>query len=306
MPAQETPREFHLLEVEQKAYELLAKKRERIELSSFADLYEKGVIEKDELTVREIEKTFSSDKTKEGLKKLSELFEVLFSKLVELEDWLGDDVFVVETSTFDDYVNGVDAVAEFLREGSLTHLGLAIDVTFTSDTQKKITKIRDEIKGGKLPLVRYFVSESGDFRGELSNIPRVVLGTDRKTLDELAELWLDFLHLRKRKQTLTEREVPFQLTQKIREVKEKLQNHPLQIELLAQIELQLESFGKYAASLGKTDIALKYKSVLAIIRKIRDGKKEIENSPETKTREMKMFHDIEHALNSILPAPASE
>jgi hypothetical protein len=303
MPPQESAPEFKLSEIEQKAYELLAKKRNRIDLDTFADLYDKAGIEANKREVEKLEKGYGAHNTETQieLKKLSELFEVMFSQLVELEDWFGDDVFIAETSKFDDYVNGIDAIVEFLREGSFSHLGLAIDVTFTKDTGNKIKKIVREIQGNRLPKVKYFVSEGGDFRGELSNIPHIVLGTDRKTLDQLAELILDLNYLKKRKET----QASPQLTQQIKEVRAKLQNHPLQIELLAQIELQLERFGEYAARIGKMDIAVKYQSVLSIVRKIRDAKKDIEHSPETETREMRMFNDIEKSLNQNLPSTVS-
>jgi hypothetical protein len=302
LPQESTP-EFKLSEVEQKAYELLAKKRNRIDLDTFADLYDKAGIEADKKEVEKLEKGHETHntETQRDLKKLSELFEVMFSQLVELEDWFGDDVFIAETSKFDDYVNGVDAIAEFLREGSFSHLGLAIDVTFTKDTGNKIKKIVREIQNNHLPKVKYFVSEGGDFRGELSNIPHIILGTDRKTLGQLAELVLDLNFLKKRK----ENQSTPQLSQQIKEVRAKLQNHPLQIELLAQIELQLERFGEYAARLGKMEIAVKYRSVLSIVRKIRDSKKDIERSPETETREMRMFNDIEKSLNQNLPSTIS-
>lgn len=301
---QEIPPKFHPSEVEQKAYELLAKKRERIDLDSFADLYDKNQIEADKKEVVRLERIYERENTptEKELKKLAELFEVLFGKLIELENWFGENVFIIETSKFDDYTSGVDMIAEFLSEGLSTQLGLAVDITFSSTAlSKKIGKIAEEIREGKLPRIKYFVSGSGD-RGEKNNIPRVVIGTDRKTLNQLTELWLDLLYLRKRKQALIEGAASSQLTRRIKEVKEKLQNHPLQIELLAQIEGQLERFSKYAAQIGKMDISVKYDSVLSIIRKIRNSKKDIEKRPETQSREMRMYRDIEISLNINLPS----
>ncbi len=297
------PTGFHLSEVEQKAYELLARKRERINLDDFADLYDKKLIEEDEKEVMRLERKYDRENTpaEKELKKLAELFEVLFGKLVELEDWLGDDVFIIETSKFDDYKNGVDMVAEFLRDGLSTQLGLAVDITFSREAlTEKIGRIAREIKEGKLPGIKYFISGNGD-RGEKNNIPRVIIGTDRKTLGELAELVLDLNYLRKRKAT---QNTP-QLSERIKETQRKLQNHPLQIELLAQIGLQLETFSKYASQIGRMDIAQKYKNILPIIIRIRDGKKNIELSPETKTRETSMLHEIEGSLDSIFPSTIS-
>lgn len=303
MPPQETLSEFQLSEVEQKAHEILVPKRERIDPDSFADLYEKEKIEADKQRVLQMEKGFSGrySKQEKEFKKLSEVFESLFSELVELEDWFGEDVFMVETSKFDDYVNGVDLVAEFLRDGLFTHLGLAIDITTISQVKEKIKKILNEIRAGQLPRIKYFVSEGGDFRGELSNIPRVVIGTDRRSLDKLAQLWLDFMRLRSQKQKSLQAQDLGSLNKKISETKKALRTHPVQIELLAQIELQLEAFGKYSEKIGKTELAQKYKSILSIIHKIRSDKGEIEQRTKTQVRDMKMYKNIEQALRVSLP-----
>ena len=299
----ESKPEFTLSEVEQKAYELLAKRRNRINLDSFADLYDKAGIERDKREVERLEKIYEAKNTatEKELKKLAELFEVLFGSLVELENWLGENVFVTETSKFDDYTSGIDMVAEFLSEGLSTQLGLAVDITFSSNALKqKITKIRDEIKNGKLPRIKYFISGKGSDkdRREMNNIPRVILGTDRKTLNQLAELVLDLNYLKKRQETQS---TP-QVAQRIKEVHEKLQNHPLQFELLNQIARQLETFGKYAMQMNKYDISRKYDSVLAIIEKIAKSKKPIQQSSNTPLREERMFRDIEIALDNILPS----
>ncbi len=294
--------EFHLSEVEQAAYKLFAEKRARINLDSFANLYEKGQIERDKKEVARLEKLYDAKNTKgeKELKKLAELFEVLFGKLVELENWFGENVFIIETSKIDDYKSGVDMIAEFLSEGLSTQLGLAIDVTFSSEKlDKKIGEIAREIREGKLPSIRYFISGNGD-RGEKNNIPRVVLGTDRKTIGQLAELLLDLDYLKKRGTDQRGRTAA-QIADRTKEIREKLQNHPLQIELLEQIAEQLERFRKYAGQMGKTDIAIKYGGVLSIIRKIMSSKKDIAQSPETRTRDMRMLHNINTSLNQAMP-----
>ncbi len=89
------------------------------------------------------------------------------------------------------------------------------------------------------------------------------------------------------------------------EIRKKLQNHPLQIELLAQIELQLERFSEYASRTNQSDISIRYQSILPIIRNIRNSKKDIEKSLETQSREMRMFSDIEKSLNLNLPSTIS-
>ena len=70
-------------------------------------------------------------------------------------------------------------------------MALAIDETFSHDVDEKFKRIKEEIKRGELTQIKYFISERLNIRGELSKIPRVVIGIDAKQQKEIGELWLE-------------------------------------------------------------------------------------------------------------------
>lgn len=179
------------------------------------------------------------------LKKVADIFEALVLWHGEQSDWFGANATTMKTSRYDDYVNGVDAVIEFRGSdpGSASHVGLAADVTFTQDTTAKFDRLRGQIEKGQLPVVKYFHSENMNFHGQLSKLPEVIIGAERKAVLELAELW-------------AERKM------------DKLAVHPIQIMILTQIEAQLRVFALYAESLKKPDLAKIYRARLAIIENI--------------------------------------
>lgn len=301
MPSRaEKSEQFVLNEVEARAHQMLTKERSPINIGAvFGDKYKDSVIKEDLDYVSNLKREYAkSSPGEKELKKLAELFEMLFARLVELENWLGDDVFVTETSEYDDFRAGIDMIVELLKEGAFSHLGLAIDVTFSSkQVEKKLERIRNEIDYYELPQVKYFVSQGGDYKGELNNVPRVVVAINRKQLMELTSLWLDIDFLRKRISQASPGKGLLDLKSRLAATQEKLANHPFQIEILAQIELELETFVKYAARKQKTKISEKFKNMLAIIKAIRGGKKKIEDTVETKTWSMSSFHQIDSTLD---------
>lgn len=280
------PEKVKLESPAEKAHEFLIKKKEYVDIQKFSDLYGESVIEEDAKKVADLEKTFEKEDTPEDkeAKKLADSFEILISQLAELENWLGEDMFLKETSKFDDLFNGVDMVAELVKEGRFSHLGLAIDVTFSSNPVtigKKIKRITEEIKRGVLAKVKYFDSEEADIRGELRNIPRVIIGTDRETLNELADLWL-------RRNTLRESKFKGDLTdaavaavdKELKAINLQLRNHRVQSHILKQVEFQLEKFSNFAEEQGQKELAEKIKSNLEMIKEILDSKKDIEEGED--------------------------
>ena len=299
-------RGFGLSEEEVKAHELLRKDRKAMDIMAvFGGRYGEANIKNDLEYVRGRKAIFGKENIpgEEQSKKLAELFEMLFAKLTELENWLGEDAFIMETSEYDDIYAGIDMVVEILRDGAFSHLGLAIDVTFSVDKiDKKLKRIKDEIVNGELPTVRYFVSEQGDFKGELSNVPRVVVAVDRKTLRELASSWLDIDFLRKRLFQAQDQKTKDQLKTRLREIQSKLANHPLQIEVLDQIEIQLKTFATYASREAQIKKSEKFINILSIVRGIRSGKKELEKTPQAKTWPRDSLANLENALDRTFPS----
>lgn len=306
--------EFNLSPLEQKAYELLAGTTERADELDFIDEakegYNKAAVEADLALIAHRKSQFEKQNTSREaeLKKLSDIFELLFAELVELYNWLGDNAFIVNTSEFDDIVGGTDMVIEFLKDGKFNYLGLAIDVTFSHERLgKKLQGIADHINDEKLVTIKYYQSGNGDLVGKLPRIPRVIIGASRRVIDELVETKLTLESLMRRKSNPTPSEDLDNLTKQIKEVKAKLANHPIQFEILDQLTIQLKYFRDYCIKTSKHSIAAKYHAILEIVEKIRDRKGKdadlvrIATSLEHPDRVMDLMSlKIEESLKNIL------
>lgn len=259
-----------------KIYEKAKKlfKKYKIELNEFKDLYGNDTIKKDEGYVKNLKKEFvkKNSPEQEEINKLATIFEAILYEHSELSNWLGENASTIKTSSFDDIANGVDSVVEFNEEeGSSSHLGLAIDATFSNDIRKKIQRIKKEIEQGELAKIKYFKSEKKGFRGELSQIPRVIIGANVQTIKELGELWIE-------------------------NENKKLGKHTIQFQILDQILIQLETFEKYANKVNQPEIAEIYNKAHKLILEIYEKKEElIDDSGERDS----MYDDIVKAMDNF-------
>ncbi len=227
-------------------------KEYKIDVDLFYDLYGKEKVEEDKSKVGHIKEKFLRENTPSEIeaKKMAVIFEALFNKHGEQSDWLGGNASIIPTSEYDDIVNGVDAIAEFAEEGKNPyHLGLGIDVTYSSHIKKKFEKIKEKIDNGKLSEIKYFQSINMDFTGKLSQIPRVVIAITKETLKEL----VDLDEGRKNKE---------------------LAVHFIQFQVLEEILMQLKLFKGYAEKVGQIKIVEKFEMTERIITEIYENKKE--------------------------------
>jgi hypothetical protein len=289
MPHEKLPQRE--ISMSREAHDLLVGRKEPIDPMRFKDEeregYKEDQIQDDINEVSRREEEFKKENTPEEnkIKEYSDMVEALISQEAELSDWFGEDVFVYDTSKYDDLENGVDIVTEFKEEGVFSHMGLAIDVTFGTNIRGKLLRIKREIKSGELASVKYFSSQrdnESDKKVGLKNIPRVIIGTNKETVDELSGLWLQREKLRKSKFTdksLTdvEREA---ISDKLSEVNKKIRNHKIQIHVLKQLAFQLEKYYEFAMKKEKTDVAKKLNTGLDIIKKILASKKDTEEKDE--------------------------
>jgi len=194
---------------------------------NFRDLYGDKSIEDDQSYVQRKQGAFSqSDKTviQEGLtsgdiKKLSKRAEYEIIRGINVARWLPL-MKAYKTAEVDDIGRGVDIVLEVTDSELIGHLGLGVDITFAQDIDKKFRRIRDEIcaydgNRNKLARVKYF--QSNNFRGELSDICRLVLVIDLPMLEDLTKL--------RNKQ---------------------LKNHMARHEILMEMNIQLDAFARFA------------------------------------------------------------
>lgn len=228
----------------EKAQKILAV--EEIDIRSFDDLYDPEKIEQDLEYIEKKEEIFNKENVQERqeLNMLSSVFEAIFFEQAELSEWLGPNAHTIKSSRFDDIKNGVDSIAEFeSEEGDISRLALAIDITFGPQLQKKMARIKKEIERGELAHIKYFVSASEGFRGELKNVPRVVVGADKKMVKELYEIWIEGK-------------------------KKELSEHKIQFQVLEEIAMQLRTFEKYAKKNDVEHLIPVYQRAIKIIERV--------------------------------------
>ena len=222
-----------------------ALENDKINPVDFQDIYSRDKIAADLAYVEEMRRAFEKNATPESKesKRLATIFEGIFHTGARDYGWLGENARVIKTSDFDDMHCGVDGIVEFEEPGKNTgHLAVGIDVTYSTQLAEKFRKIKDDIKNGKPPVIKYF--RSGNFRGELSKIPRVIVGAERSNLIRLcSDLFIE-------------------------PDKKRLTRHPFQMLQLKQVLLELSAFAEYARNLGKDDIAEVYRRDAEIIRRI--------------------------------------
>ncbi len=168
--------------------------RARIDMSSFrgAKFYDTDEIDADLHQCQELHQRFEDEREHYTPEKRAQFerglaAEYTFRHAIEEYGWLADDVNVIVTSEYDDYVGGIDTIAQIIMGAErFEHLGFAIDfATGTDDVGKKIRRTFDSLDQGFTPRVKYFDSEK---TGKLKNfkVPRIVIGASPETLERLA------------------------------------------------------------------------------------------------------------------------
>ncbi len=117
----------------------------------------------------------------------AKIFEALVSELMQLY-WFPD-AFITETSDFDDWVNGVDAVFEGKSRAAL------IDFTSHEDQagiKQKISNIYNKIDSGELGKVKYLKSQTEKGKKmHIENLPAFIISLGHNTIRELINLRLE-------------------------------------------------------------------------------------------------------------------
>lgn len=242
-------------------------RKDEIRPDEFSYLYGKENVENDMKYVSDMEAKFENQASPEQkrARRLAEVFEAVVHEQGELSEWFGPDAETIKTSRFDDIKNGVDNIVEFREKNrSASHVAFAIDVTFSNEMDKKFDRIRKEIDDGELAKVKYFYSEYLGIRGELTKIPRFVVGAESKTVKEIGELWIEGK-------------------------KKELGNHWVQFQILEEIIEQADAFAEYADRYGKHDVAEAYRRVERYFRDIN----------KTKMSELKDNGERDNAYYSI-------
>lgn len=267
---QETQKKIeHISSTEEEVFRRIIPKFEelRINMKEFEGVYSKEEIERDLKSVEHKKEFFEA---LSPLMKRAKILEALLAEQIELNDWLGKDVMTIVPSEYDDLYHGVDLAAEFQRDETLQYLAMGVDVTTSSSfaLESKILMIRNGIESGDLTQMKYFTSERlSDFHGRMGNIPSIVVGTDARTINELAELWLT-IEKSKRPTSGIDAVALEELREYARKAQQKLAHHRVQVLILKQMEIQLEAFSQYAKNKQKNEQASKFDSLLNLVRDI--------------------------------------
>jgi hypothetical protein len=216
------------------------KKAEAIDPTIFESVYGRDAVARDLEYVRSMKTKFGSED--EVHKKYADVFEAVFYENAEMSNWLGENTHTIMTSEFDDIKNGMDVLVRLNDSArAFPYVGMGIDVTFgRNSVEKKMTRVFGEIEKGQLGTVRYFMDPGyAQFKGELSSMPHIIVGVERRHVIELAGQWL-------------------------REEKRKLGENPIQLVVLEQIMAQLKAYRDYAEGLGRYDLAEIYDADISV------------------------------------------
>ena len=246
--------------------------KNKINAEEFRDLYG-DVVDKDIAKAEKLKEKFGSglDKNSRECKKYAEIMEAIFVDLVDKAEWMGKGTKAMNTADYDDFENGIDAIAEMTQEGGFKkHLGLAMDATFANNLNGKFNGIKGEIVRGEMAKVKYF--KSGNFKGQLSEVPHVIIGVSLGTIKELGEMW-------------------------VKGDTEGLKNHPVQYQVLEEIIIQLETFEKYAEKYDKPELAQVYRDNHTTLREIKAEKEKIQADSGWRDRS---FYNIKDEMDKFL------
>ncbi len=261
----------------------------RANLDDFSDTYSPEEINEDKERVAFLEGKFNELMTpaQEQMKDIATIFEAIVIDEAESSEWLGSRAIVHPSSEYDDFMNGVDAVAEFKNpEDESDFLALAMDVTFSSDVaniEKKINKVLKTVRDGVLTPLKYFADEDGNHTK--MEVPRVVIGAEAVMVGELMKVW-------DMKSSANE--------DARKKAKNTLGEHIFQTKMLLEIEMQLKGYGKYAETHGEQEIAALYGNALKIIEEVIEEKKEMIENQKTLIENDQVFQLIKKSVESLM------
>ena len=217
--------------------------RDAIDLQRFVTPDNTKDIARDMEYVRRKQEYFALEPD-DGSRKYATVLEAIILDGISNSGWFGQSTKARKTSLYDDFHGGIDLVLTFKEDPLSSHTGLAIDVTFANAAivSGKINEVIEKIRKGELAKIKYFETEN--YRGTLENIPRVVIGVDRKHLVSLARMWID----------------PAE--------RKNLAVHPAQRVLLREGMCQLEYFASVARKAGRDEFVHIFEQNADILRRI--------------------------------------
>lgn len=119
------------------------------------------------------------------------IIERMFPTVIERYHWLGEQAHIIYTSLYDDYVNGVDSVAQITSPEPAQNLGFEIDFTSSEmEMRDKVRKIGGKLEQGAVYKVKYFDSPA---TGKIKNLelPKVAFGLHFRDVRDFSDLLVE-------------------------------------------------------------------------------------------------------------------
>ncbi len=190
-----------------------------------------------EKDVDDVEKDFErklgleSQEIREKSEMAKKLADCLEGIILNVKTWFGPTAQIYPTCRYDDYFNGVDLVAERMSGDTSRHHGFALDITYAGYTtiSKKIKRISDKLKQGELGNVDFF-KFNNNIKGQLAEIPLVVIGADGNTMRGLVNVFAEGED-------------------------QKIEDHQVQFQIVDQVLMQCDFFINLAQGLEDKEIS---------------------------------------------------
>lgn len=304
-----SPHHESISEEEEKAFELItADYNERaIQMNDFYNIpgYWPLRIRDDKERVTKKKKEIQETNTEPT--KAAKLLEAILVEQIELSNWFGENTYTIIPSEYGDLFHGIDLALQIEDEAQgVKHLAMGIDVTTSPIAiRKKLSIIKKHIRTGTLTMMEYFHSDDydPDFYGAMTHIPQVVVGTERKTMRELSDLWLKGYRRakinKKTAQPPLSPEGEASQRDQAKETKDKLGKHRIQLLLLEEIKMQLTVFHEFALQSRQNQAAEKLASVLSLVESILRTRKTPTPDDVFKNSEDDVFQALRYALDDF-------
>lgn len=308
-PIPTTQKHENLSEVELKTFDLIVPEHEKgaINIEGFTKVpgYGKDRIKQARDRIDKKRKWIGEHGTEPTQR--AKLLEAVLTNQIELNNWFGQNTYTIIPAEYDDLFHGVDLALEIEDdEKGVKYLASGIDVTSSPlGISKKLSIIKQHIRDGSLTMIEYFHSDehNPDFYGVMTNIPHVVIGTSKQTIQDLSELWMTAYGLAK----IRKKSAPLPLSpeteenqrKNAKEAIEKLARHRVQILLLEEMRVQLVVFHDFAKKVNQTEVADKFASVLSLVNSILADKEEQTINDVGKNSEDSVFQSLVEALKDF-------
>lgn len=249
--------EKKLTDNEEIIYEKLVRQKikDRPQIEDYADIYGAEAIASDRQEVDSCKKNHLKDSTQR-----SELLEACLRERIVLSNLLGEGCETIQTNDFDD-MNGTDFVVEWLDDKG-EPIRLAIDTTVSERQDiinEKFRNIKDKLRNDKGVTIKYFQSELENYKGQITDVPRVIIQMKKEAVTVLCEL--------------INKAISIKYNEKIKaEANEELENGDLKISLIKEIISQLQEQKSYLKTIHLNKNAI-YDNISILIKQLNKIKK---------------------------------